>query len=226
MTKHVTCHDKTMHYACHDKHIFVATKALLWKIFVTTNVILSWQNFCHDKLTFVATNTCLSWKKRLLSLEKYACCDKTFVMTNTCLSKHIFVTTKFLSWQTCSCHGKHNFVMTNVLSQQAYFCHSKRCVLFVAGQNVLNKHAFVEAKLLSWQKWYLWHLLLMLLLPLLKNWYDRQHWHSAATAAWWMNTFWLLGIDQISRFCFFCWLSTFLLVKHVAGWPTSCEQLT
>ena len=56
---------------------------------------LSWQNFCHDKITFVAT--------------EYFCHDKTFVMTYICHDKS-FVATKDVFF--CD---KHMFVMTKMI---------------------------------------------------------------------------------------------------------------
>jgi len=79
----VSCHK---YHFCRDKHV-------LWQqIFVAANIILSWHAYlCRDKT-------------RLLSRQKYACCDQTFA------TKKLFVT-------------------TTVWSQQAYFCRRKRCVL-------------------------------------------------------------------------------------------------
>ena len=105
--------------------VFVAVKLLLQQIFVVTNIILLWQNVCHDKHTFVITNTCLSWQ------------NTSFVTTKICLSRQSF------------CHNKHVLVATNVcrdksfvtpsilLSQQktcfdvlmwqTHVCHDKNC---------------------------------------------------------------------------------------------------
>ena len=63
----------TKHF-CPDKSMLVMTKL---KIFVATNIILSQQKFCQDKLTFVATNMCLS------------CQNMSFFATNIC-NKHMF----------------------------------------------------------------------------------------------------------------------------------------
>ena len=84
--------------------------------FGVTNIILLWQNVCHDELTFVTTNACFSWQNILLSRQKYACRNKAFVMTNT------------FAWKIF-CRDKHNCVLTKVLSQHAYFCCDKRHVL-------------------------------------------------------------------------------------------------
>jgi len=66
-----------------QKHAIV----LSLQIFVVTNVSLSRQNFCRDKLTFVATNT-------------------SFVATKECFSN------TFSILQVKFCRGKHTFVAT------------------------------------------------------------------------------------------------------------------
>ena len=66
------------------------------KLFVITNIVLSQQNFCHDKHIFVV-------KKDMFCCNKH--CDKTFVMTKMILvaalakdsrNKHNFVATKMI----------------------------------------------------------------------------------------------------------------------------------
>ena len=73
-------------YACWDKHIFVVT-----------NIILSWQNFCHEKLTFVATNT-------------------SFVVTKVCLSRQNICRGKHSDNNITYCgkecyHGKEHYLL-------------------------------------------------------------------------------------------------------------------
>ena len=65
-------------------------------MFVETKVCLSWQNFCHNKITFVATNIC---RKDMFVTTKI----------KLCRNKH-FVRTKILveapakdRWQTTRC---------------------------------------------------------------------------------------------------------------------------
>ena len=53
---------------------FVTTKLLSQEIFVKTNLILSWQQLCHDKHIFVATKDVFC-----------VCHDKTFVATKMIL---------------------------------------------------------------------------------------------------------------------------------------------
>ena len=81
---------------------FVTTKVCLSKTFVVTNtnVILSRQNFCCNKLTFVATNTCLLWQ--IFVATKIFCHDKSFVAASILLSlqKRCFVASNTcFSWQ-------------------------------------------------------------------------------------------------------------------------------
>ena len=145
------CHGKTcpisrQKYACCNKTFvvadtFLSQQNLSQQIFLVTNIILLWENFCHGKLTFVMTNMCLSQL------------NMSFVMTKVCLSRqqfcsdrHVFVMTKVFF-----CHDKHNFVVTKVLLWQAYSCHDKRCVCH-------DKHVFVTTKLLSCQQLFLWQL--------------------------------------------------------------------
>ena len=66
-------------HACHDK-TFVATN--IFSSFATTNIILSRQKFCRNKLTFVTRSLLLPRQTHLLSRQKYACHDKSFVATN------------------------------------------------------------------------------------------------------------------------------------------------
>ena len=79
-------------------------------VFVETNIILSRQNLCRDKLTFVATDTCLSrqifvaasillsrQKKNKKKKKKLFCREKqVFVATNTCLSRQNFCREKII----------------------------------------------------------------------------------------------------------------------------------
>ena len=61
---------------CLSQQMFVTTKLLSRQIFVSANIILSWQNFCH-----VMTNT-------FVMIKHVFCCDKSML-----------VATKLLSWQ-------------------------------------------------------------------------------------------------------------------------------
>ena len=71
---------------------FVSTKLLLWQIFVTTNIILLWQKFCHDEhVFFLQQKTCFVTTNMCLLQQKYACCDKTFVATKLCLLQQNYV---------------------------------------------------------------------------------------------------------------------------------------
>ena len=120
-------------------------------IFVATQVLSRQTCVCHDKT-------------RLLSQQKYACCDKTFVSTkNYVCHDKTFVATKLCLYATNICHDKsfvttkiflrdkHNFVATKLVSQHAYFCRDKR--------RVLSRQTRVSRdKLLSRQKLYLWQL--------------------------------------------------------------------
>jgi len=70
-------------YFSRDKTRFTGTHYLS-RLFAATNMYLSWQKFCHNKIMFVMTNIC---------------CDKSFVMTKICC---ILVVTKdkhLSAWQ-------------------------------------------------------------------------------------------------------------------------------
>ena len=75
----------------------VSKIGLLPQIFVSANIILSWQKRCHDKRTFVETKHVFCHNKgmlvatTLLLWQNYVCCDKSFVMTSI-----LFVATKDL----------------------------------------------------------------------------------------------------------------------------------
>ena len=74
---------------CLSQQMFVTTKLLSRRIFVSANIILSWQSHhkhvCHDK-------TCL------LLWQKYACRNKTFVVTKILVAA--FANDR---WQAHSC---------------------------------------------------------------------------------------------------------------------------
>ena len=102
--RHNFCCDKTrllsrQKHACCDKRIFVATK----EIFITANIILSWQKFSRDKLTFVATNMCFVVTKVCLSWQHF------------CGNKDVFVATKVLSRQAYFCGDKHMWCLWQLL---------------------------------------------------------------------------------------------------------------
>ena len=86
----------TKHVFCRDKSMLVTKLLSRQKDFVATNIILSPQNFCHDKYTFVAT--------------KDVFCRDThvFVATKVCFS-HIFVATKHVF-----CLDKHALVVRRI----------------------------------------------------------------------------------------------------------------
>ena len=74
----IFCCHKTKHVFCHN-------------MFVTTNIFLSQQNFCHDKCNFgkVATNVFVATKQIFCCDKKYAKVlsrQKYFVATNIILS--------------------------------------------------------------------------------------------------------------------------------------------
>ena len=73
------CHK---YHFCRDKSFVVNCQGM------ATKVLWRQTRVCGDKI-------------RLLSRQKYACCDKTFVVTKLCLSR-----------QTYFCCDKHNFVAT------------------------------------------------------------------------------------------------------------------
>ena len=103
-TKHIFCCNKTFAVT---KRICVATKRLSQKIFVMTNIILSWQKFCHGKHSFVVTKDGFHYDK-YLSWQKFCHNKHVFAAVNLNLSWQNFVVTSiFLSWQkTC-------FIATN-----------------------------------------------------------------------------------------------------------------
>jgi len=81
-------------------------------MFVATNILLSWQNICHDKHNFVVTKVCLSWQNFFCNKHKYLswqnfCWDKNIF--DKCCGKHTFVATK-----DTFCHDKHMFVVTKL----------------------------------------------------------------------------------------------------------------
>ena len=89
-TKDVFCCDKQLLVVtkvCLLQQISVMTKLSWQKYFVVTNIIFSWQNFCHNKHTFVVTRDNFFATKHL-SQQAYFCCDKRCVFT--CLSKQKF----------------------------------------------------------------------------------------------------------------------------------------
>ena len=66
---------------CHKQFLFTFVTnnlSITNNYFVATNIILSSQNFCHDKHTFVVT-------KDLFCRDKHVCRDKTFVTTKMIL---------------------------------------------------------------------------------------------------------------------------------------------
>ena len=104
--------------------MFVATKVLLRQTVF----------FCRDKT-------------RVLSWQKYACCNKTLVATKLrLLRQNIFVATKVLSQQTRLswhkfCRDKHTFVTTkDVFCRNEHICHKR---------HNLVKYVFVVIKHLS-----------------------------------------------------------------------------
>ena len=133
---------------CHDKHVFTMT-----------NMCLSWQN-----MSFVATKvyqkyacTSCSDKKKKIMTELCLSRQSIFVAINICLDKHVFVTTKLLSWQAyfycnkeafccdkCVHHDKSKLVMIKLLSWQNYVCHDK----------YLSWQKYVMTKVLSQQAYF------------------------------------------------------------------------
>ena len=93
--------------------IFVATKVLLTKLFVTT-IFLLWQNFYHDKYLCVCHDKCFVATKLCLSPRKYVCRHKSFVMTTHFRQDKRCV----LSQQTHVCHDKQLFWRKMCLSWQ------------------------------------------------------------------------------------------------------------
>ena len=86
--------------------------------------------------SFLPWQTCVCRNKtRLLTQQKYTCCDKTFVLTNIFLLQQIFVVTNIiLTWQRF-CLDKLIFVVTNMcLSRQTPVCQDKT---FVASKMIL-----------------------------------------------------------------------------------------
>ena len=125
-----------MYYFCCDK-TFVATKLCLSRqnLYVATNV-------CRNKHNFVATSILLSRqtricrdKRRLLSRQKCACCDKTFVATNYFNGDKRFIATSIVysRQRTCFVTTKDVFVATKMKPVAALAIGSPLCLLTSSG---------------------------------------------------------------------------------------------
>ena len=89
-----------------------------WRELPQVSFLSRQRRVCRDKYVFVTTNTMggTTTKIRLLSRQKYACCDKSFVAIKLCL--HSFVDTKDVF-----CRDKHLFS-----HREVYVCRDKTFV--------------------------------------------------------------------------------------------------
>ena len=116
------------YHFCRDKSFVTTEVCMLRQIFVTTNIILLWQNMC-----FVTANTCLLQ-------QKFACHTITFVATKLCLLQ------QYLSWQKFS-HDKQfccnkRFVLTSI-----FFVATKTCFVTTSTHLSFVK-TFVSTKMI------------------------------------------------------------------------------
>ena len=138
--------------------------------FVATNIILSQQNFCHDKHTFVVT-------KDLFCHDKHICHDKTFVTTKMILvaapaNDKIWVSSPCAILEVPVTNWRSNRLDTERCGHQGEIQTTKRC----QNQHVRTWHKQRTAEVTSLPPWrgkrggwfstrgwplhlhYLWHL--------------------------------------------------------------------